>query len=419
MGMTITEKVLAKAAGVKEVQPGEIVEAEISVAMIHEGLGFLVYPIFRDLGTPIWDTERVVAVVDHAAPPSTIEHAEWVTEIIAFVEEYGIKHFYNMQGVCHQIIPEEGFVKPGMVAVGTDSHTCTYGALGAFATGIGSTEMAWVFAEGRLWFRVPETILFRVNGKLGPMVMAKDIILKIISVIGTNGATYKAMEFSGDTIRGLSMDGRLAICNMAVEAGAKNGIIEVDDLTVDYLKGRVQGDIELLRSDPDARYSRIVEIDAGELVPLVARPHSPANVAPVSVLKGQKVDQVLIGTCTGGRMEDFRMAAKLIQGRRIPRTVRCLILPASLRIYRQMLEEGLISIFAEAGCVLCNPHCGPCGGLHLGLIGSGEVCVGTHNRNFRGRMGSPQAGIYLASPATAAAAAVTGTFVDPRELEGA
>lgn len=416
MGMTITEKIFARASGKDKVVPGEIVNAKIDLAMTHDGLGPLFFPLMDRYKLDIWDKEKVVQVIDHASPPSALVHTEWVSSTIEFVKKHDLPNFYNMQGVAHQILPEEGYVKPGMVIVGTDSHTCTYGALGAFSTGIGSTEMAWVFSHGILWFRVPSTMRINVTGTLPYGVMAKDIILRVLSEIGTDGAIYKAMEFGGETISNLSIDGRLTICNMAVEAGAKNGIIEVDQNTIDYLKNKVTEVIPSYTSDKDAEYDKILNIEVNDLAPQVACPHSPDNVVAVTELLGKKVDQVLIGTCTGGRIEDFEAAAKIIKGRKIPRMVRCLILPASAKIYQQMLQNNLLEIFTEAGCIILNASCGPCGGLHMGLLAEGEVCVGTHNRNFKGRMGSPQAEIYLASPATAAASAITGEISDPRHF---
>lgn len=418
MGLTLTEKLLAKAAGKNEVHPGEIVEAAVDLAMTQDITGAMTFQAFRELGIPVWDKEKVVVVIDHCAPPSTLMQTTQVAENIRFVEENDITHFYMMKGICHQILPEEGFVVPGRVIVGTDSHTTTHGALGAFATGVGSTEMVWVLAKGSLWLRVPETIRIEVHGRLRPQVMAKDLILKVLSILGTNGATYKAIEFGGQGVRDLGMDGRLTICNMAVEAGAKNAVIECDEITRSYLADRVKGEVEHLASDPDARYCKVLHVDIHELAPQVARPHSPANVVPVAQEAGRKVDQVLIGTCTGGRMEDFRIAAEILRGKRVSRLTRCLIIPASARIYRQMLDEGLLKVFSEAGCILCNPQCGPCGGVQLGLLGDGEVCVGNHNRNFRGRMGSPKAEVYLSSAATAAATAIAGEIVDPREMAG-
>lgn len=418
MGMTITEKILGRTSGRKEVRPGEIVEANIDVAMTQDLSGPATFRTFRELGIPIWNKDKVVVIIDHCAPPSNLLYASFVAENIRFVEDYGIPRFYKMQGVCHQILPEEGFVKPEMVIVGTDSHTTTYGTLGAFSTGIGSTEMVWAFAKGRLWLRVPETIHLEINGQLNPMVMAKDVMLKLLSMIRTNGATYKALEYGGEVIRSMSMDGRLTLCNMAVAAGAKNGIIEVDETTRSYLKGRAKGDIKPLVSDRDANYHQVLQISVEGLSPQVACPHGPDNVVPVIEVMGKKVDQVLIGTCTGGRLEDYRIAASLIEGKKIAPRVRCLIIPATAHIYRQMLEEGLLKVFIEAGSVICNPHCGPCGGVQGGLIADGEVCVSSSNRNFMGRMGSPKGEIYLTSSAKAAATAVAGELIDPRDLKG-
>ncbi|MDR2163886.1 MAG: 3-isopropylmalate dehydratase large subunit [Clostridiales Family XIII bacterium] len=413
--MTITEKILAKAAGIESIHAGDIVQANIDVAMAHDGLGPIVFDTIRNLGADLWDKDKIVVVIDHSAPPSALLHAQLAHETVSFVMDYDIKHFFNMQGVAHQLLPERGFVAPGLIIVGTDSHTCTYGGLGAFSTGIGSTEMASVFVVGRLWFRVPETIKVVVGGKLGDYIMSKDVILKTLSLIGAAGATYKALEFTGDVIRDMSVDGRLTLCNMAVETGAKNGIIAPDDKTVEYLKGRYEKSVTLFSSDEDAHYSRIVEIDGNNLGPQVACPHNPANVVPVEKVEGKRLDQVLIGSCTNGRMEDFLAAAAFLKGRKIPRWLRCLILPASNEIYTQLMKEGLIDLFIESGCVILNANCGPCGGMHEGLIAKGEIVLGTHNRNFKGRMGSPEGEIYLSSPATAGASAVNGYITDPRK----
>jgi len=417
MGMTITEKILAAAAGKPAVQAGDIVQANIDVAMAHDGLGPIVFKAMRELGADVWDRDKIVVVIDHSAPPSALLHAELVQDTVAFVEDYNIKHFYNMTGVAHQLLPENGFVTPGRVLVGTDSHTCTYGGLGAFSTGIGSTEMASVFTNGRLWFRVPETIQVHVSGTLRPHVMPKDVILKMLQILGVAGATYKALEFTGECIENMSVDGRLTLCNMAVEAGAKNGIVAPDEKTRAYLKDRVTKPYTEYFSDADAHYTQIVEINTSALEPQVACPHSPANVVNVGEAAGKRLDQVLIGTCTDGRMEDFYAAAHFIRGKQIPRHLRCLILPASNEIYRRLMREGLIDLFLDAGCIVLNANCGPCGGMHEGLIAKGEACLGTHNRNFKGRMGNPEGEIYLSSPATAAASAVAGCITDPRAKE--
>lgn len=418
MGMTITEKILARASGNEKVVPGQIVVAKVDLAMVHDGLGPLVYPNFEKLNTPIWDKEKVFIVIDHAAPASSLHQAEWLANNYEFAKKHEIKHLFNMQGVAHQMIPEGGYILPGQVAVGTDSHTCTYGGLGCFSTGIGSTEMVNVFALGDLWFRVPETIKVVISGKLPPRVMSKDIILKLLSMIGSNGATYKTLEFCGETVDGMSVDSRLTLCNMAIEAGAKNGIIAPDHKTVEYLKkaGVDPEKIEMIRSDDDAVYCQEIHIDVSELVPYVAIPHSPANGKPIEEVEGTPITQVMIGTCTNGRVEDFVTAAEIIKGHKIPDHVRCLIVPASNKIYAELVRNGCMEIFAEAGCIMCNSNCGACGGGHEGLMSKNEACLGTHNRNFKGRMGSPEAKIYLGSPATAAASAITGFITDPRKV---
>ena len=417
MGMTITEKILAKASGNEKVIPGQIVVAKVDLAMVHDGLGPLVYPNFEKLETPIWDKDKLFIIIDHYAPASSLHQAEWIAANYEFAKKHQIPHLFNVQGVSHQIIPEGGYILPGQVAVGTDSHTCTYGALGCFSTGIGSTEMVNVFALGDLWFRVPETIKVVVTGKLPRRVMSKDIILKLLSMIGSNGATYKTLEFCGETIDEMSMDSRLTLCNMAIESGAKNGIIAPDWKTVEYLKkaGVDPDKIEMIKSDEDAVYCQEIHIDVSDLVPYVAVPHSPANGKPIEEVEGTPITQVMIGTCTNGRVEDFEMAADIIKGHKIPKEVRCIIMPASNKIYAELLKKGCMEIFAEAGCIICNPNCGACGGGHEGLLSAKESCLGTHNRNFKGRMGNPEAKIYLGSPATAAASAINGCITDPRK----
>ena len=418
MGMTITEKIFARASGRDVVYPGDLVDAKIDYAMLPDGHAGRNYNIFKEFGIEsVWDKDRVVVAIDHASPPCTVGYTKQVTDAILFAESQNLTHFYNMQGVSHQLLPEQGLVAPGAFIAGGDSHTVTYGALGAFSTGLGSAEMTWVCAKGQLWFRVPETIRVEVSGRLGPMVMGKDIILKLLQMIGPNGATYKALEFGGEAIRNLSVDGRLTICNMTVEAGAKNGIIETDETTFAYLAGRARDPVAEWVSDPDCKYASTVNIDANVLEPMVACPHNPANVVPVNEIEGTRVDQILLGSCTGGRMEDYRIAASILKGKKIPRRLRCLVIPASAQVQRDMISEGIAEILLDSGCIFSSPQCGPCGGMQMGFIGPGEVCIGTHNRNFRGRMGSPDAEIYLASPATAAATALTGYISDPRKVD--
>lgn len=365
----------------------------------------------------VWDPERVVALIDHWTPAPSIDAAVVHAACRRFVRKYGIKNWLDMrEGICHAVLPEKGFVKPGDLIVGSDSHTTTYGALGAFATGMGATDMAIVLATGEIWFKVPSTIKFNVEGKLQPMVMGKDIILHIIGEIGVEGASYKAMEFAGSTIRELSMDARFTLCNMAIEAGGKTGVIEPDEKTMKWVKERVKQPFKPVFNDPDAEYEEVIDVDAAKLEPQVAKPPSPENSVPVSEVEGTKIDQAFIGSCTNGRLEDLRVAAKILDGREVASMVRAIVIPASKEVYMKAMKEGLIEVFLRAGCVVCNPTCGPCIGAHLGLLAPGEVCISSSNRNFVGRMGSKDAKIYLASPATVAASAVTGEITDPRRF---
>ncbi|MEM1728744.1 MAG: 3-isopropylmalate dehydratase large subunit [Candidatus Jordarchaeales archaeon] len=374
--------------------------------------------IYEELGLDrIWDPEKVVALIDHWTPAPSIDAAVVHAMCRRFVKKYGIKNWLDMrEGICHVVLPEKGFVKPGDLVVGSDSHTTTYGALGAFATGMGATDMAIVLATGEIWFKVPSTVKFNVEGKLQPMVMGKDIILHIIGEIGVEGASYKAMEFAGNTIRELSMDARFTLCNMAIEAGGKTGIIEPDEKTLQWIKERARQPFKPVYNDPDAEYEEVIDVDVTNLEPQVAKPPSPENSVPVSEVEGVKIDQAFIGSCTNGRLEDLRIAAKILKGRKVADMVRAIVIPASKEVYLKAMKEGLIEIFLEAGCVVCNPTCGPCIGAHLGLLAPGEVCISSSNRNFVGRMGSKDAKIYLASPATVAASAVTGEITDPRKF---
>ena len=417
--LNLIEKILARASSKKIVTPNEIVEAQIDVAMIHDLTGPLTVNAFHEIGSKkVWNPDKIVVIFDHLVPANTITTAELHKTLRKFVKEQGITQFYDVGrgGVCHQVMPEEGFVRPGEVIVGADSHTCEYGALGAFATGIGSTEMAAVFVKGSLWFRVPRVIRIEVDGKFQNYVSAKDLILKIISILGSDGATYKGIEFGGSSISEISVDGRLTVCNMAIEAGAKAGIIEPDDKTIRYVKARSNMKLSPLRSDSDSEYEKNISLDVSNLSAQVACPPSVDNVKPASEVGNVEIDQAFIGSCTNGRMEDLRAVARLLKGKTIRRGVRTIVIPASQKIYLECLREGLIETFIQAGAAVGNPNCGPCLGGHMGILAPGEVCISTSNRNFTGRMGSPQAKVYLASPATVIASAMEGRIVDPASL---
>ncbi|MCL7386596.1 MAG: 3-isopropylmalate dehydratase large subunit [Thaumarchaeota archaeon] len=416
----MVEKILARASGEKEVSPGQIIDAKVDKAMMHDLTGPRVIDSFREIGVKrVWDPERIIVVFDHDVPPSTIKAAELQKKVRNFVREQGIKYFYDIGrgGVCHVVMLEKGHVKPGELIVGADSHTVTYGALGAFATGVGATDMAAVLATGSIWLRVPETLKFEVSGKLQKRVYAKDLILHIIGMIGAEGANYKAMLFSGQTIRDLGIDGRATICNMSIEAGAKAGIIEPDEKTIKYVKERTGEPITPIRSDEDAEFTKVYEIDASRLEPQVAIPPSVDNVKPVSEVGGIEIQQGFIGTCTNGRLDDLRAAAEILKGRRVKDGVRLVIIPGSQEVYDHALKEGLIEIFIKAGAIVCGPGCGPCIGISRGVLADDEVCISSANRNFVGRMGSPKSKVYLASPATVAASAIKGKITDPREVD--
>ena len=380
--------------------------------------GLRIAQIYEELGLDrVWDADRVVALIDHWTPAGTVDEAIIHQKCREFVEKYRIKNWLGMrEGICHAVFPQKGFVKPGDLIVGSDSHTTTYGALGAFSTGIGSTDMAVVLATGELWFKVPATMRFEINGRIPEYVMGKDIILRIIGDIGVEGATYKTMEYTGEAVRQLSVDGRFTLCNMAIEAGAKAGIIEPDEKTIQWVKQRTSEEFQVVRNDPDAEFEEIIKMDISSLEPQVAKPPSPGNAVPVTEVEGIKIDQAFIGSCTNGRIEDLRAAAKIMKGKTVPRMVRAIVIPASKEVYTQAMHEGLIDIFLEAGCVVCNPHCGPCIGGSSGVLGPGEVCISASNRNFIGRMGSKDSQVYLASPLTVAASAVTGEITDPRKI---
>jgi 3-isopropylmalate/(R)-2-methylmalate dehydratase large subunit len=420
--MNITEKILAKASGQKTVHSGEIVDANVDMVMVHDLTGPLAVEAFKKIGVQkVWDNQKVVVIIDHQVPAESVKAAELHKTMRQFAKDQKLCIYdVGRGGICHQVMPEKGHVVPGTVIVGADSHTCTYGAFGAFATGIGSTEAAAVFATGKIWLKVPEAIKVNVTGQFQKYVTPKDLILSIIGRMGVDGAIYKSAEFTGPTIKNMSMAGRMTLCNMAVEMGAKNGIVEPDETTRKFLEGRTSKalpNFESLKSDKDAVYERTMEFDVSSMEPQVACPSSVDNVKPVSEVGNVPIEQAFIGSCTNGRIEDLRLAAQVLKGKRVKDTVRTLVIPASQEVYRQALNEGLMEIFTDAGAMVCGSACGPCLGGHIGLLAAGEVCVSTSNRNFIGRMGSTQASVYLASPATVAASAVTGKITDPRKLE--
>lgn len=417
MGMTMSEKILAKASGESTVSAGDIVWVKVDIALMHDLLGpWLVDGGFRRLGGNLFDKDKVVVVSDHCTPPATVQQADILKFTRDWARNHDLPYYYEFEGPCHQVIVEHGHVRPGRLILGTDSHTCMAGGLGAFATGIGSTEMIGVLLTGETWMKVPETIKVVWEGKLQKGVYAKDIVLKTIKELGHAGATYQTIEFSGNAIKELSMDERLVLSNMAVEAGAKAGLIEPDETVVEYLRSKgVTDEIELFASDEDAVYSRILHFDASELEPQVACPHEVDNVHPVSAIEEKVVDQVYLGSCTNGRITDLRIAADILKGKKIAKHVRCLVVPASQHVWMQANKEGLLTILAEAGCIVNMPSCGACGGFTSGVIGAGEVVMSSSNRNFRGRMGSPKGEVYLGSPATIAATAIEGKIADPRK----
>ncbi len=427
MGMTVVEKILARATGAATVKAGDVVEPRVDLAMSHEN-GALVLnqfqEIYKDTGleAKVWDPSKIAIIFDHRVPAESSKTATNQKKVREFVHQQGIIKFHDIRGdeggICHQILPENGYVRPGYVVVGTDSHTDTHGALGAFAFGIGATEMASVWALGKaLNVEVPATIKVVVHGKFGPQVLPKDLILHLIGKLTASGANFKVIEFHGDAISKMPTSGRLTICNMAVEAGATSGIVPADAETLRYLKevAGVQEAVAVVSPDPDAVYERVVEIDASTLSPQVACPHTVDNVKTVDEVRGLPIQQVVIGSCTNGRLADIQVAARIVAGKKIARGVRMLVFPASARIFREAMDAGYLRTLMEAGAVVANSGCGPCLGIHQGALGDGEVALSTTNRNFQGRMGNPRSEVYLCSPAVAAASAVAGVITDPRK----
>lgn len=419
--MTITEKILAAHAGEERVEPGELVNCRLDLTLANDITAPVAIKEFARLGLDrVFDPERVVLVPDHFTPNKDIKSAEQCRLIREFAREFGITNYFEVgrMGIEHCLLPEQGLVLPGDLVIGADSHTCTYGALGAFATGVGSTDLAAGMALGECWFKVPESMKFIYHGRLRPWVGGKDLILYTIGDIGVDGARYRAMEFTGEAIASLSVEGRLTMCNMAIEAGAKNGIVPPDEKTVAYVEKRAKRGYRLYDSDPDARYVEVREYDASSIEPQVAFPHLPENARPVSEAQGIEIDQVVIGSCTNGRIEDLRVAAKILSGKKVHQRLRVVIIPGTQEIYLQALREGLLEIFVEAGAAVSTPTCGPCLGGHMGILARGERALSTTNRNFVGRMGHPESEVYLAGPAVAAASAVVGCIVHPKEVAG-
>jgi 3-isopropylmalate/(R)-2-methylmalate dehydratase large subunit len=417
--MTITEKILASHAGRKEVFPGDLIDARIDLALGNDITAPLAIQAFEEMGAKkVFHRDRVVLVPDHFAPAKDILSAEQCKVLRNFARAHRLTHYFEIGecGIEHALLPEKGLVLPGDVIIGADSHTCTYGAVGAFSTGVGSTDLAAVMATGRLWFKVPESIKFIFYGKLNPWVSGKDLILFTIGQIGVDGALYQAMEFTGETIRALPMEGRFTMANMAIEAGGKSGIFDPDRMTLQYVKKRATRPYKLYHSDPDAKYTEVYEYDASKIHPQVSLPHIPSNAKDVKKIKKIGIDQVVIGSCTNGRLEDLRVAAGILKGKKIAPSLRLIIIPATQEIYRQALKEGLFEIFLSAGAVISPPTCGPCLGGYMGVLAEGERSLATTNRNFRGRMGHARSEVYLASPAVAAASAVKGRICHPDEV---
>lgn len=424
MPYTITEKILLAHTDKKDISPGQFIYAKIDLALGNDITAPLAIEEFERFGAKkVFDRNKIALVPDHFVPAKDIKSAQQCKILREFARKYKIRHFYEVgcMGIEHVLLPELGLIRPGDLIIGADSHTCTYGALGAFSTGVGSTDLAAAFITGRTWLKVPESMKFIYYGRLQKWVSGKDLILFTIGDIGVEGASYKAMEFCGETIRGLSMDDRFTICNMAIEAGAKSGIVEPDNMAIKYIsKFKVLGSRfkdRIYKSDKDAKYCEVREYDVSKVEPQVAAPHLPSNTKPVSKFRDAKIDQVVIGSCTNGRLSDLRIAARILRNRKVKSNVRLLIFPATQRIYLEALKEGLIDIFIKAGGAVSTPTCGPCLGGHMGILAKGEVAIATTNRNFRGRMGDPESRVYLSNPAIAAASAIKGRIAHPEEVK--
>ncbi len=418
--MTMAEKILAAHAGLDEVEPGQLIECDLDLVLSNDVTAPIAIREFNKIGVEkVFDPTKIALVPDHYVPNKDIKSAEQAKIVRDFAHEQGITHYYEVgcMGVEHALLPEQGVVGAGDLIIGADSHTCTYGALGAFATGVGSTDAGVGYATGKAWFKVPESLLFKIEGELAPGVTGKDVILHIIGMIGVDGALYQAMEFSGSAIRNMDMDERMSISNMAIEAGGKAGLIEVDDVTRAYMDGRVEKPYTEYHSDSDAVYAKVYEIDAADIKPTVAFPHLPSNTRPAEDARDIVIDQAVIGSCTNGRITDMRQAAEVLRGHKVHPRVRCIVIPATQQVYRQCIEEGLMDVFMDANCAVSTPTCGPCLGGYMGILAAGERAIATTNRNFVGRMGDPTSEVYLASPAVAAASAVLGHIGLPQDLD--
>ena len=419
MGMTMTQKILAKHAGLPAVKAGELITCRLDMVLANDITAPPAIAEFKKIGKPVFDKEKIALVPDHFTPNKDIKSAGLAKIVRDFAREQGIVHYFEVGrvGIEHVLLPEQGLVTPGMVTVGADSHTCTYGALGGFATGVGSTDLGVAMATGKAWFKVPEAIEVRLTGKKPGDITGKDVMLTLIGMIGVDGALYKSLEFTGEGIRSLTMTDRFTIANMAIEAGAKNGIFPVDEQTIAYEQGRVSCAYDVVSADDDAEYCRTVEIDLSELKPVVAFPHLPGNTKVVGTFGQIPIDQVVIGSCTNGRLEDLQIAAALFKGRNVHPRVRCIVIPGSQQIYMDAMKAGYIETFIKAGCAVSTPTCGPCLGGYMGILAAGERCVSTTNRNFRGRMGHVDSEVYLVGPQVAAASAILGRIAGPKEVQ--
>lgn len=415
--MNISEKILAKASNKEEVSPGDTINANIDVAMSHDGTSPPTIKVFEKLADKVWDPDKIVLVFDHNVPANTMGSAEFQQVVRDFAKKQGIKNIYKQgEGICHQVLPQEGHVKPSTVIVGADSHTCTYGAFGAFSTGLGATDLAMVYATGKTWFNVPESIKINVEGTLQEHVYSKDLILNIIKELGSYGGTYKSLEFHGSTIDNLSVDARMTMTNMVIECGAKNGIMVPNDDTKRYLAQRGIKNYKITTPDKNAQYEKIYDFDVDDLRPQIACPHNVDNVEDVDKVEGTTINQAVLGSCTNGRYEDLVQAAEILKNHKIHEDVQLLVFPASRKIYQKAIENGIIQTFLESNAIVCNPGCGPCLGAHMGVMTDDMTCISTTNRNFLGRMGSAKSYVYLSNPAVVAASAIKGEITDPSNI---